>query len=667
MTDRDLAEFLLDLPDDPLVDPPEPELSFSSTHLGGFEADAAGSLSPPSLHQNIHEDILDCNDSGSDGVVHSATSDQDKRFASRTTSRRQRYRSISRSSRASSVSDRCPISPNSMEVDFHPQGGHDAHDSSPSLATTDDAPGCLVPAVSTRGRSRSPQRLYSSGGCPDHHTPAASKRSSSDARPLPADSADQNPKSQLDSPLRGTGADPLKPNAPSSAFSHRELPKKEYRIFVSNLLPEVSWRELKDFMRKAGNVLYANVMTEPSGRGRGFGTAAFATVEECQRAIKMLDKLPLMGRPAFLHETPQYVSEPTKPSGIASQVTERPKTTSCNRSGQPNIRDPTRFEGHNHGGESRACHTSAYGHHSGYSRNGYNHRDLPSSRSRSRSASPTRHRGRDFRQGYDSSAHLHRLSNSGSDSGYCRSISDWSGRDVYRGPDMPKCRGVHSRDTRFEVSPRYRDHVSYNAGIRSPGAPNQPYYHQNARICIKNLPLDIVWQDLKNLCLKAGAVVRAKVQETIDHRPIGTGTVLFGCPEDAKKAIAMFDGQEWRGHKLKVCEARSSGQYPIREGGSIANVPRLPRDPLPPSSPPDRWGATRAQDFQRPYVSSHGRPRETEFGRPDNTNTAYRSGYDRPDAGASRPAPLESGYVGRQSRERYSQWDAQRPNRTYSF
>ncbi|KAI9094349.1 hypothetical protein DFS34DRAFT_629094 [Phlyctochytrium arcticum] len=78
--------------------------------------------------------------------------------------------------------------------------------------------------------------------------------------------------------------------------------KKECRVYVGNLAYEVGWKELKDFMRKAGEVLFADILIGPTGRSKGCGVVEFAKPEEAQAAIKELSDTNLMGRPVFIRE-----------------------------------------------------------------------------------------------------------------------------------------------------------------------------------------------------------------------------------------------------------------------------------------------------------------------------------------------------------------------------
>ncbi|KAI8812370.1 hypothetical protein BJ742DRAFT_673974 [Cladochytrium replicatum] len=78
--------------------------------------------------------------------------------------------------------------------------------------------------------------------------------------------------------------------------------RRECRVYVGNLAYEVGWQELKDFMRKAGEVVYADVLTQPSGRSKGCGVVEYSTPEEAQRAIRELNDTQLLNRPVFIRE-----------------------------------------------------------------------------------------------------------------------------------------------------------------------------------------------------------------------------------------------------------------------------------------------------------------------------------------------------------------------------
>lgn len=61
------------------------------------------------------------------------------------------------------------------------------------------------------------------------------------------------------------------------------------RVYVGNLAWQTSWQDLKDHMRKAGNVKRADVFVDEQGRSKGCGIVEFDTPEEAQNAIRMLN------------------------------------------------------------------------------------------------------------------------------------------------------------------------------------------------------------------------------------------------------------------------------------------------------------------------------------------------------------------------------------------
>lgn len=56
-----------------------------------------------------------------------------------------------------------------------------------------------------------------------------------------------------------------------------------------------------------------------------------------------------------------------------------------------------------------------------------------------------------------------------------------------------------------------------------------------------------------------GAVIRADVHIGHDGRPKGSGVVAFESAEDARNAIAQFNGYDWQGRALEVREDRYAG------------------------------------------------------------------------------------------------------------
>merc|ERR1740124_469606 len=73
-------------------------------------------------------------------------------------------------------------------------------------------------------------------------------------------------------------------------------------VYVGNLSYETSWQDLKDHMRKAGNVDQANVLQQEDGRSKGCGIVVFQNQRDAARAIRELQNSLLDGRPIFVRE-----------------------------------------------------------------------------------------------------------------------------------------------------------------------------------------------------------------------------------------------------------------------------------------------------------------------------------------------------------------------------
>ncbi|KAF7269305.1 hypothetical protein GWI33_017660 [Rhynchophorus ferrugineus] len=68
--------------------------------------------------------------------------------------------------------------------------------------------------------------------------------------------------------------------------------RTKYRIFVENLSTEVSWQDLKDFLRPVAKVTFADAHK----RHKNSGVAEFASYEDMKKAIRILDNKDLKGK-----------------------------------------------------------------------------------------------------------------------------------------------------------------------------------------------------------------------------------------------------------------------------------------------------------------------------------------------------------------------------------
>lgn len=202
------------------------------------------------------------------------------------------------------------------------------------------------------------------------------------------------------------------------------------RVYVGNLPWQTSWQDLKDHMRKAGNVTRADVFIDETGRSKGCGIVEFSTAEEAQNAIKTLNdtKLDETERLIFVREDREertFTPAVIIPRGGGGM-------------GRGAIRGRGGFSGH-----------------PGMGRGGFM-------------------------------------------------------------PPAPSARG--------------------------------------RQVFIGNLPYTTSWQDLKDRFRHAGNIIRADVLLDTTGRSKGQGTVLFESPQDAQKAIRMFDNTEFQTRIISVHE-----------------------------------------------------------------------------------------------------------------
>jgi RNA recognition motif-containing protein len=73
-------------------------------------------------------------------------------------------------------------------------------------------------------------------------------------------------------------------------------------VYLWNLSPETSWQDLKDHMRRAGNVDTATILTNAQGESIGCGVVVYQRPQEAARAIRELQDSELNGVPISLRE-----------------------------------------------------------------------------------------------------------------------------------------------------------------------------------------------------------------------------------------------------------------------------------------------------------------------------------------------------------------------------
>jgi hypothetical protein len=86
---------------------------------------------------------------------------------------------------------------------------------------------------------------------------------------------------------------------------------RKTRIFVQGIPPGVSWQDLKDHFRVAGNVVFASVSVDVNtGVPKGHGIVQFETTAMAQTAIGIMRDHPLNGATLFVREDVQESDNP---------------------------------------------------------------------------------------------------------------------------------------------------------------------------------------------------------------------------------------------------------------------------------------------------------------------------------------------------------------------
>ncbi|CAH0731981.1 unnamed protein product, partial [Brenthis ino] len=100
--------------------------------------------------------------------------------------------------------------------------------------------------------------------------------------------------------------------------------RTEYRLIVENLSSRISWQDLKDYMRQAGEVTYADAHKQH----RNEGVVEFATHSDMRAAMEKLDGTELNGRRIRLVEDRRSSRRRTRSSSSRSRSRSRERRRS---------------------------------------------------------------------------------------------------------------------------------------------------------------------------------------------------------------------------------------------------------------------------------------------------------------------------------------------------
>ncbi|KYB29603.1 serine-arginine protein 55 isoform X2 [Tribolium castaneum] len=128
---------------------------------------------------------------------------------------------------------------------------------------------------------------------------------------------------------RGSGGRGYGPPRGRSRDKYGPPTRTEYRLIVENLSSRVSWQDLKDYMRQAGEVTYADAHKQR----RNEGVVEFASYSDMKNAIDKLDDTELNGRRIRLVEDRRRGSRRSRSSSSRSRSRSRsPRRRSRSRS-----------------------------------------------------------------------------------------------------------------------------------------------------------------------------------------------------------------------------------------------------------------------------------------------------------------------------------------------
>ncbi|XP_063771208.1 heterogeneous nuclear ribonucleoprotein M [Pseudophryne corroboree] len=81
--------------------------------------------------------------------------------------------------------------------------------------------------------------------------------------------------------------------------------QRRFRAFISNISFDVKWQALKDLIKeKVGEVTYVELLLDDEGKSRGCAVVEFKLEESMKKAVQLLNKHALNGRPLKIKEDP---------------------------------------------------------------------------------------------------------------------------------------------------------------------------------------------------------------------------------------------------------------------------------------------------------------------------------------------------------------------------
>lgn len=311
------------------------------------------------------------------------------------------------------------------------------------------------------------------------------------------------------------------------------------RLYVGNLAYEVTWEDLKDHFRNAGEIVVrADVAQDSDGRSKGYGIVQYSSATRARAAIERMSGSVLMGRPIHVREDREEHIVSTSHDRGQSHSVNHPTTQSINHQNQTNYNQ-----------------VSLVGRKLWVGNLPYNvqWQDL-----------------KDHFRGAGNILHAEVLQDAMGRSKGCGIVEFGSSSEALRVMAEMNGSEINGR-TIFVREDREEHSVAPGAG-RSAGNGGHPSQIPNAshtgggigcRLYVGNLPYDVKWQELKDHCRKAGHIIHADVLQDKTGRSKGCGIVEYASEAEAQHARSILDGTEIMGRPIFVREDREEQTHGV--------------------------------------------------------------------------------------------------------
>jgi len=367
------------------------------------------------------------------------------------------------------------------------------------------------------------------------------------------------------------------------------------RVYIGNLSWAVSWQDLKDHMREAGEVTRADIMTGHDGRSKGCGIVEYANEEDAKEAVSTLNDTELKGRQIFVREDREERGSRSGNRFSSDETAQSRRVYIGNLSWDvawQDLKDHMREAGEvSHAeviteanGRSKGCGIVEY--------------VTPEEAQEAISTlSDTELKGRMIfvREDRETNSHGNaggggrggggRGGSSGATSVYiwnlaydtswqdlkdhCRAAGNVDQATILTGSDgksigcgvvvyqHPKeaSRAIRElQNSRLNGRPMHlrEDRVQSGGKGGRGGSRFEDKVSSGCQLFVGNLSFDTSWQELKDHFREVGEVEHVDVMEHSDGRKKGFGTVRFSNKEDAQNAIKELNGVELEGRALEV-------------------------------------------------------------------------------------------------------------------